>query len=321
MSQSKTTQTKKKSASKAPSKPSTTEKIAATTRSSTKISQESQAATDSAVVDIGTERDAQTMLTTADMTEPSLQPLAHENDALYEGTKTDAQQSKDAEPPSTPQTTPSCVELVKGNADPHALAADDEMADAADELFQDVASLPLSHEQIEPSKRGAANTDIVACSGVVPDDIESAAPPVRKAKRLEHHLKSVSPRYVQACAEVSRLRKEFISSLDSKAAHLGVQRSGEAVPVRSAELDAINTDIRETRQKLDALLERKRQLKGVSVELETLNTRVREINRQRQAARLEKKAAFEEMMATQSAIEHDSLGAEQTARSSHPFSD
>jgi hypothetical protein len=191
------------------------------------------------------------------------------------------------------------------------------VADETGEPSENIAN-PASDKQIEPSEgdgtapsagmRHSVENDTLTHGDIKTDDIEAApASLTTDAKGVKRRLRSVSPRYANACQEVSHLRKEFIQALNEKAALLGVERVGEAVPMRSAELDTLNAEIREARQKLDALLERKRQIKGDNPDLDALNTRIREINKQRQTARLEKKAAFVEALEDQSSLKRDPL--------------
>jgi hypothetical protein len=123
---------------------------------------------------------------------------------------------------------------------------------------------------------------------------DGAEKPIEKVKGLDRQLRATSPRYAAACAEVGRLRKGFLYALNRKAAILGVERVGEAVPVKNQEIDAIDAEIREARQKLEDLIARKKQLKGASPELDEVNSEIREISRLRQAARIEKRAAYGE---------------------------
>jgi regulator of replication initiation timing len=108
---------------------------------------------------------------------------------------------------------------------------------------------------------------------------------------------NLGERYHKAAQEVGRLRREFLAALDEKAALLQVQRVGEAVPSTSPELQSLNSEIKATRQKLDELLTRKRELKLSTPGLKEVTARINRLRREREEWRKEKKAAYAEAMA------------------------
>jgi len=120
----------------------------------------------------------------------------------------------------------------------------------------------------------------------------------REQRQAEKAAKkpNYGPRYTAAAQEVGRLRKEFLSALDEKAALLGVERVGEAVPVKNDALISLDLEIQATKDKLEALQQQRRELKGKSPELDAVNTRIRDLVKLRETARREKKAAYLETM-------------------------
>lgn len=134
----------------------------------------------------------------------------------------------------------------------------------------------------------------------VPEEVqpegEIVAPTPRSKERMKKLKGDVSPRYLSACAEVSRLRKEFLTALDEKAGLLGVERKGEAVPINTVALDDLNAEIMETRRKLEDLLRQKREIRLPTDELKAINKRINGIRRARNIARNEKAAAYEEAL-------------------------
>ncbi len=114
---------------------------------------------------------------------------------------------------------------------------------------------------------------------------------------------ALGERYHKAAQEVGRLRKEFLAALDEKAKLLGVQRVGEAVPMRNDEIDELDAEIKEARQKLEVLLERKKSLKQSTPELEEISARINRLRRERDEWRIEKQKAYLEATAGRSEVE------------------
>lgn len=169
-----------------------------------------------------------------------------------------------------------------------------EEAIQADVVPAEESETRTTSERSSGDSNAAEGTDDAVHTSSETMPIVGAEKPVEKVKGLDRQLRAISPRYAAACAEVGRLRKGFINALNSKAVILGVDRVGEAVPVKNSEIDTVDAEIRQLRERLEHLMARKKQLKGSSPELDEVNQTIRELSRQRQAARVEKKAAFEE---------------------------
>lgn len=128
--------------------------------------------------------------------------------------------------------------------------------------------------------------------------IEQAIKPTKTAK-AEKVAKPTSPRYEAAAAEVSRTNQDFLAALDEKAALLGTTRVNESVGVYNhPDAHKINEAIHHCRMELEALLERKRNLKVKVDGLDEVNEKVSLLRRQRDKARQEKKAAMAELKGT-----------------------
>lgn len=135
-------------------------------------------------------------------------------------------------------------------------------------------------------------------AAVSTNEIVSVAEPKTKqrAKSATKKKLDLGERFNHACAEVSRLRKEFLDALDEKAALLGVERKGEGLATVNPEAEALNAQIKEARKRLDDLLKQKRELKGDSPELQEVNARISRLRKERETARWMKKVAYDEAM-------------------------
>lgn len=212
------------------------------------------------------------------------------------------------EPPTPMEHEPEVTHVEEAsNAEPEVTSQITEMA--TDELTD---RLPRAEQEDQQEEAGGASTEFEGAGSPIcekiadgpskesPENVEceseNVVPTPRTKERMKKLKGDVSPRYLQACAEVSRLRREFLAALDEKAGLLGVQRKGEAVPLNTVALDDLNAQIMETRRKLEDLLRQKREIRLPTDELKAINKRINGIRRDRNDARKEKAAAYQEAL-------------------------
>jgi hypothetical protein len=171
--------------------------------------------------------------------------------------------------------------------------------EAAPTATQTEETVEATEEQsINAEELAAIDAGLDAAEASI-EAIEQTVKPTKTAK-VEKVAKPTSERYEAAVAEVSKYNQLFLNSLDRKAALIGNgPRVNESVGVYNhPDAARLNEDIRRCRMELEALLERKRNLKVQAEGMEEINAEVSKYRKARDKARQEKKAAMTELTGT-----------------------